>query len=147
MPYKGTSHHTPMTTLTTTTPLTGPELLEKVKEMGNCGKHELAKACGYSTDKSNGGERTNFNSFYMALLEAKGISIGTYADNAEGARGKTPSFITTVHFNGNLMVGRAYMKQLGYQPGDQFQIKLTKRGIRLIPLNQPEDDDGQEFSD
>ena len=143
MPYKGTSHHTPMTS----TPLTGPELLEKVRELGTCNKHDLAKACGYSTDKSNGGERTNFNSFYMALLEAKGINIGNYADNAGAARGKTPSYVTTVHFNGNLLVGRAYMKQLGYQPGDQFKIKLTKRGIRLIPLNQPEEDDGQEFSD
>ena len=129
----------------TASPLTGSELLTKVKELGNVGKHELARACGYFSDKSNGGERTNFNAFYMALLDAKGIHLGNEATAPE--RGKAPSYVTTVHFNGNLLVGKAYTRMLGIEPGDQFQIKLSKNGIRLIPMNQPDEADSVEFSD
>jgi hypothetical protein len=39
-----------------------------------------------------------------------------------------------VHFNGNLMVGRAYTDMLDLKPGDQFRIQLGQGQIRLVPL-------------
>jgi hypothetical protein len=39
-----------------------------------------------------------------------------------------------VQFNGNLMVGKAYTAMLDLQPGDEFDIKLGKRQIRLVPV-------------
>ena len=54
--------------------LTGPELLTKVKEMGEASKSDLVRSCGYVSTKKDGGERLNFTAFYEALLEAKGVS-------------------------------------------------------------------------
>jgi hypothetical protein len=39
-----------------------------------------------------------------------------------------------VHFNGNLLVGKAYTDQLGLKPGDEFEIKLGRKQIQLIPV-------------
>jgi len=39
-----------------------------------------------------------------------------------------------VHFNGNLMVGKAYTQQLDLKPGDSFEIRLEKGQIRLVPV-------------
>ncbi len=39
-----------------------------------------------------------------------------------------------MQFNGNLMVGKAYTAMLDLQPGDEFDIKLGKRQIRLVPV-------------
>jgi len=66
-------------------PLVGAELLAKVKELGDVGKSDLVRACGYFSIKEDGGERINFTGFYEALLEAKGIdmSIST-ADSDDG---------------------------------------------------------------
>jgi len=36
-----------------------------------------------------------------------------------------------VQFNGNLMVGSAYVEQLGFKPGDAFAIKLSRNSITL----------------
>ena len=49
-------------------------------------------------------------------------------------------FITKIQVNGNLMVGKAYTAQLGLQPGDEFEIKLGRKQIQLIPLGATEDE-------
>ena len=41
-------------------PLTGPELLAKIKELGDVGKSDLVRACGYFSSNDEGGERLNF---------------------------------------------------------------------------------------
>jgi hypothetical protein len=50
--------------------LTGSELLTKVKELGDAGKTEIVRACGYVSIKKDGAERLNFTAFYEALLDA-----------------------------------------------------------------------------
>jgi hypothetical protein len=122
-----------------TEPLKGPELLQKIKEMPSATKQELAKACGYYSAQGN--ERARLNAFYAALLDAKGVNLGVSPDTTP--RGKLPSFRTKVHFNGNLLVGSRYVEQLGFKPGDEFEIKLGKTGIRLVPLGhvaEPDED-------
>jgi hypothetical protein len=115
--------------------LTGPELLAKVKELGDASKSELVRACGYVSSKKDGSERLNFTAFYEALLEAKGMDLGS-GTRRRGQAGRKLSYFTKVQFNGNLMVGSAYTAQLGLQPGDQFEIRLGRRQITLDPIGR-----------
>ncbi len=120
--------------------LTGSELLAKVKELGNASKSELVRKCGYLSTKKDGGERLNFTAFYEALLDAKGLSMGS--DGASrGKGGRKLSYVAKVQFNGNLLVGKAYTAMLDLQPGDEFEIKLGRKQIKLIPLGSTEEDD------
>ena len=118
--------------------LTGTELLAKVKELGDGSKSELVRAAGYVSTKKDGTERLNFTAFYEALLEAKGVSFGD--GGGKGRPGRQLSFVTKVQFNGNLMVGKAYTAQLGLEPGDEFEIKLGRKQIKLIPLGAAEEE-------
>ena len=118
---------------------TGPELLAKVKELGDVSKSELVRECGYVSTKKDGSERLNFTAFYEALLSAKGVSLG--ADNAgRGKAGRSLSYVATVQGNGNLLVGKAYTAVLDLKPGDEFEIKLGRKQIKLIPLGSSEEE-------
>ena len=112
--------------------LTGSELLAKVKELGDTSKSDLVRACGYVSNKKDGNERLNFTAFYEALLEAKGLSLGS--DGAgKGKAGRKLSYVATVQGNGNLLIGKAYTAMLDLKPGDEFEIKLGRKQVRLIP--------------
>lgn len=65
------------------TPLAGNELLNRIRELGDIGKSDLVRACGYVSTKADGGERLNFTAFYEALLEAKGASLGSSSSQVE----------------------------------------------------------------
>jgi len=122
--------------------LTGSELLAKVKELGEVSKSELVRECGYVSTKKDGGERLNFTAFYEALLGAKGVSLGTDAGRrGSGKGGRKLAYATKVQFNGNLMVGKAYTAMLDLQPGDEFEIKLGKKQIRLVPMGGSDDEE------
>jgi hypothetical protein len=119
--------------------LTGPDLLAKVKELGDVSKSDLVRACGYVSTKKDGTERLNFTAFYEALLNAKGVDLGVTPKG--GKAGRKLSYATKVQFNGNLMVGKAYTALLDLKPGDEFEIKLGRKQIRLVPLGA-EDEEG-----
>jgi hypothetical protein len=90
--------------------------------------------------KKDGGERLNFTAFYEALLEANGVSLGS--DGAGRSKGgRKLSYVATVQFNGNLLVGKAYTAMLGLEPGDEFEIKLGRKQIKLIAAGTAEEDD------
>jgi hypothetical protein len=38
------------------------------------------------------------------------------------------------------MAGKAYTAQLGPKPGDEFEIKLGRKQIKLIPLGAAEEE-------
>ena len=120
--------------------LTGSELLAKVKELGDASKSELVRECGYVSTKKDGSERLNFTAFYEALLEAKGMSLGDGGKD-RGKPGRGLSYMAKVHFNGNLMIGKAYTDQLGLKPGDEFEIKLGRKQIQLLPLGSTAEGD------
>ncbi|MCP9889275.1 AbrB family transcriptional regulator [Cyanobium sp. ATX 6A2] len=120
--------------------LTGPELLAKVKELSDASKSELVRECGYVSTKKDGGDRLNFTAFYEALLEAKGVSLGE-PGQGRGKGGRKLSYETKVQFNGNLLVGKAYTAQLGLQPGDEFEIKLGRKQIKLVPIGAADEDE------
>ena len=118
--------------------LTGSDLLAKVKELGDASKSDLVRACGYVSDKKDGSERLNFTAFYEALLEAKGLSLGQGVGSS-GKGGRKLTYVATVQGNGNLLVGKAYTALLGLRPGDEFEIKLGRKQIKLIPAGGEEE--------
>ena len=113
--------------------LTGSDLIAKVKELGDVSKSDLVRACGYVSNKKNGGERLNFTAFYEALLEAKGVSLGETGASGIGKGGRKLSYVATVQGNGNLLIGKAYTALLDLKSGDEFEIKLGRKQIRLNP--------------
>jgi hypothetical protein len=121
--------------------LTGSDLLAKVKELGDVSKSDLVRRCGYVSTKKDGAERLNFTAFYEALLEAKGVSLGESGVKGGSKGGRKLSYVATVQGNGNLLVGKAYTAMLDLQPGDEFEIKLGRKQIRLIPAGSSDDED------
>jgi hypothetical protein len=117
--------------------LTGPALLAKLKELGDASKSDLVRACGYVSTKKNGTDRLNFTAFYEAVLSAKGV--GALSATATNKPGRKLSYVTTVQGNGNLMVGKAYTALLDLKPGDEFEIKISCRQIRLVPIGAAQD--------
>jgi histidyl-tRNA synthetase len=55
--------------------LKGSDLLSKVNESGDISKSDLVRSCGYVSTLRDGAERLEFEAFYEALLEAKGVPI------------------------------------------------------------------------
>jgi hypothetical protein len=121
--------------------LTGSDLLAKVKELGDASKSDLVRAAGYVSIKKDGSERLNFTAFYEALLEAKGVSLGEGNGKDKGRAGRSLSYVAKVQFNGNLLVGKAYTALLDLKPGDEFEIKLGRKQIRLIPAGGADDEE------
>ncbi|MBW4638413.1 MAG: AbrB family transcriptional regulator [Gloeocapsa sp. UFS-A4-WI-NPMV-4B04] len=118
-------------------PLLGEELIKKVKELGNLSKDDKAKACGYYTKTKNGVERVNMMKFLNALIDAEGIQLDS-TPNANGRGGRSASFRISVQSNGNLLIGSAYTKQMGLKPGDEFEITLGRKHIRLKQMDEEE---------
>ena len=98
-------------------------------------------ACGYVSTKKDGSERLNFTAFYEALLDAKGVSLGAGGGKGEGRGGRKLSYVATVQGNGNLLVGKAYTALLDLKPGDEFEIKLGRKQIRLVPVGGADEEE------
>ena len=120
------------------TPLTGTALVEKVKELGNLGKEEKARACGYYTQTKNGIERVNMMKFLNALIDAEGIELDSSSEG-QGRGGRSASYRISVQSNGNLLIGSAYTKKMGLQPGDEFEITLGRKHIHLKQVDELDD--------
>ncbi len=115
--------------------LVGQELLQKIKNLDELSKEEKAKACGYYTLTKAGNPRVNMMKFLNALIEAEGIQLDS-TQNGNGRGGRSASFRITVQSNGNLLIGSTYTKQMGLRPGDEFEITLGRKHIRLKQLGE-----------
>ena len=116
--------------------LVGKELLEKSKLLSKKSEDEIARGCGYVGPSG----RVLRKSFYRALIEAKGCKLSNSRADKPGnrsSRGRQAEFKTKVHGNGNLLIGHAYTKKLGLEPGQEYKIDLKKDSkiIFLTPLN------------
>jgi hypothetical protein len=118
--------------------LTGKELLQKVKELGHLSKRETAKECGYYTVTKDGQTRVNLSGFYDAVLAAKGIQLEP--EKTKDGRGREASYTVTVHKNGQIVIGSAYTREMGLQPGDEFQLKLGYKHIKLEKTGEDADE-------
>ncbi len=120
-------------------PLTGEELIKKVKELGNVNKEEKAKKCGYYTTTKNGVERVNMMKFLNALIDAEGIDLDS-STNGQGRGGRSASYRIGVQSNGNLLIGSAYTKKMGLKEGDIFDITLGRKHIHLKQVDSDDDE-------
>ena len=116
--------------------LVGKELLDKARSLSNRPEDEIAKGCGYVGPSG----RVLRKSFYRALVEAKGYKLRSNGPGRAGnrsSRGRQAEFKAKVHGNGNLLIGHAYTKKLGLEPGQEYKIDLKKdsKTIYLTPLN------------
>jgi hypothetical protein len=119
--------------------LTGKDLLQRVKELSHLSKRETAKECGYYTVTKDGQTRVNLSGFYDAVLAAKGIQLEP--EKTKDGRGREASYTVTVHKNGQIVIGSAYTREMGLQPGDEFQLKLGYKHIKLEKTGEDPDDE------
>jgi uncharacterized membrane protein YfhO len=117
-------------------PLTGKDLKAKIKELSHLKKSETAKACGYYSVAKNGKIRVNLTKFYDAVLQSEGVNVD--AKSKVDGRGNKANYRTTVHQNGNIVIGAAYTKALNLAPGDEFEIKLGYKHINLKAISPSE---------
>jgi hypothetical protein len=111
--------------------LNGEALLNKARDLSSNSIDQIAKACGYVGP----GGRVLKKAFLKALVVAKGYAIPEL--DANGLRGRQAEYRTRVHGNGNLLIGHAYTKRLGLEPGQECSIELHQETgtIWLRPLN------------
>ena len=122
--------------------LVGQELLDKARALSNRREDEIARGCGYVGPSG----RVLKKSFYRALVEAKGYTPPSASTSGGGPRGRQAEFRTRVHGNGNLLIGHAYTRRLGLEPGQEFRIELHKDSgsIWLLPIDDTESDPASE---
>ena len=120
--------------------LTGKPLLQKIK-ISNLSKRELAKECGYYTVSKDGEVRVNIGDFYDAVLAAKGIALEPKSE--KDGRGREATYRVTVHQNGQIVIGSSYTELMGLKPGDEFEIKLGHKHIRLIQIDENKNGTGK----
>ena len=118
--------------------LVGKELLDKARSLSNRPEDDIARGCGYVGPTG----RVLRKSFYRALVEAKGYKLPSTSSQGSGTRGRQAEFRTRVHGNGNLLIGHAYTKRLGLEPGQEFKIELRQDtgSIWLLPMDQDDDE-------
>lgn len=115
--------------------LEGKALLERARSLSNHPEDQIARACGYVGPSG----RLLKKSFYRALVAAKGYTLPSNVASSGGGgvgKGRQAEFRTRVHGNGNLMIGQAYTRRMGLEPGQEFRIEIHKEtgAIWLLPL-------------
>lgn len=108
--------------------LVGNELIDFVKKNDTLNRKELAAAAGYVRTTKSGKEQILTKTFTDALLSAKGTPI-----QVGKAPGKAVKYITTVHSNGVVLIGKTYVEKFGLNPGDELDILLEDDAIKLVP--------------
>jgi len=115
-------------------PLEGKALLDRARSLSNRPEDQIARACGYVGPSG----RILKKSFYRALVAAKGYVLPSalHGGGAAAAKGRQAVFRTRVHGNGNLLIGQAYTRRMGLEPGQEFRIELHKEtgSIWLLPM-------------
>jgi hypothetical protein len=116
--------------------LEGKALLDRARALSNRPEDEIARACGYVGPSG----RVLRKSFYRALVAAKGYALPSAAPSPghSGPKGRQADFRTRVHGNGNLLIGQAYTRLMGLEPGQEFRIELEPEtgSILLLPLSE-----------
>jgi hypothetical protein len=111
--------------------LKGAELLAKIQEMGAASKTDIAIACGYVATKKDGSQRVLFTQYYEAIIEAKGVDLGTPSANAGPRKGKPLGWNVAVSKTGVIPISAGYSALLGVEFGDRVSIERIDGGLLL----------------
>jgi hypothetical protein len=114
-------------------PLEGKALLDRARSLSSRPEDQIARACGYVGPSG----RILKKSFYRALVAAKGYVLPSALHGGVATtKGRQAVFRTRVHGNGNLLIGQAYTRRMGLEPGQEFRIELHKEtgSIWLLPM-------------
>lgn len=121
--------------------LTGQPLLDKIKELGDVSKDELARATGYVGTKKDGSEAFRFTSMYEAITEAS-TGVKVVAKATGGKPGRALTYVTSVAKSGAALVGKGYLAQLGAEIGDELDIEVDAEAgtitLKLPPMEEAE---------
>ena len=128
--------------------LEGKALLDKARALSNRPEDQIARACGYVGPSG----RLLKKSLYRALVEAKGYKLPSLARSSGGgggSRGRQAEFRTRVHGNGNLLIGHAYTRRMGLEPGQEFKIEIHQEtgSIWLLPMDEGSSTDAPDQDD
>lgn len=119
--------------------LTGKKLLQAIKQNPGKSAKQLAEIAGYTTQTKTGQQRVKMLAFQNALLEANNITLGPPTEQADDIRGgRKAGFRIQVQQNGNLLIGAAYTRQMGLQPGTEFDIQIGRKHIKLVQAGAEE---------
>ena len=116
-------------------PVTGKKLVREVEELKGTPKKEMARKLGFVSKTKTGQERVKLASFMNALLEAKGVGFGRSSES-DGRGGRSTSYRIQVQPNGNLLIGAAYTREMGLEPGMEFEIQLGSKHIKLVQVKK-----------
>lgn len=109
------------------TPISGRDLLQLVKDFSDENATALALRAGYTrTHRKTGEIIANTAAFKDALLVAKGVSI------ASDAKGRAAQNETTVHAAGGILIGSIYAKTAGVGPGDTYSITVNAETGQIV---------------
>jgi hypothetical protein len=118
--------------------LTGPDLLAKVKELGQQPRDVIAIACGYT--RKDG--KPAFAQFSEALMEAHGIALPPASTAKPKGRGKPLAWNVAVSKTGVIPVSAGYSTLLGLEPGDRVDIAHDAAtgtlSLRKAPVAAPD---------
>ncbi len=126
-------------------PITGKALLQKVKELSNLPRREIARRCGYVTSTKSGQTRVNLTDFYDALLVARGLPLNP--EGSKDGRGREPTYLVSVHKNGQIVIGATYTQAMRLKQGDEFEIKLGYKHIHLVQVDKSKDVSDEDDAD
>ena len=109
--------------------LTGDQLLARVNELREAGHDELTiiNECGYYETSKSGNSRANKGAFYAALSAANGYSLTPRTNN----RGRPNAYTVSVHKGGSTNVSPQYLREAGFEQGDQLKVTVSEGEVRL----------------
>jgi hypothetical protein len=113
--------------------LKGDELVSFIEANPGVSEIDLARAAGYVRTTPAGKPQVLKKAFITAVLAAKGLKVGA---EHKHDRGKSASYVTKVHRNGIMLLGRTYGQVAGFEPGDRLAITVSSGEVRLNYLDE-----------
>lgn len=115
--------------------LEGEALLAKLRSMDGATRAEAARACGYLSLTEDGKERILISSFNRAIADAT-APVTFSSKGAVGTRG--PGYQVKVGPGNAAVVGAAYLRQIGAEPGDYLKIEVdpADKSVVLFPATE-----------
>jgi hypothetical protein len=101
----------------------GDQLLQTIQKLGdNASKREICLATGYFSEDKGGKTKLLYSSMLSEMLLAKGVNL----PESRGSGGPSPSFSTSTLSNGQVVIGKCYVRQLGAKHGDSWDIDVDE---------------------